>query len=68
MFVFACPIIAKCQCFLFTGHKRAAVGYGSYDPYNRHNIGGMLNRRLGGWKSNSRFNGGWNQYGIRNFP
>jgi len=48
---------------LFSGHKRAAVGYGSYDPYNRHNIGGMFNRRSGGWRSNSRFNGGWNQYG-----
>jgi len=48
---------------LFSGHKRAAVGYGSYDPYNRNNIGGMFNRRLGGWRSNSRFNGGWNQYG-----
>jgi hypothetical protein len=45
---------------LFTEHNRAAVGYGSYDPYN---IGGMFNRRSGGWRSNSRFNGGWNQYG-----
>jgi hypothetical protein len=23
----------------------------------------MFNRRSGGWRSNSRFNGGWNQYG-----
>ena len=52
-----------CFLFYFSGHKRAAVGYGSYDPYNRHNIGGMFNRRSGGWGSNSRFNGGWNQYG-----
>jgi hypothetical protein len=29
----------------------------------RNNIGGMLNRRSGGWGSNSRFNGGFNQYG-----
>jgi hypothetical protein len=46
-----------------SGHKRAAVGYGSYNPYRRNNIGGMLNRRSGGWGSNSRFNGGFNQYG-----
>ena len=52
---------------MLTGHKRAAVGYGSYDPYSRHNIGGMLNRRSGGWRSNSRFNGGWNQYGKLSF-
>jgi hypothetical protein len=42
---------------LLTGHKRAAVGYGSYDPYHGNNIGGMFNRRSGGWRSNSRFNG-----------
>ena len=48
---------------MLSGHKRAAVGYGSYDPYSRNNIGGMFNRRSGGWRSNSRFNGGWNQYG-----
>jgi hypothetical protein len=48
---------------LLTGHKREAVGYGSYDPYHGNNIGGMFNRRSGGWRSNSRFNGGWNQYG-----
>jgi len=34
-----------------SGHKRAAVGYGSYNPYRRNNIGGMLNRRSGGWGS-----------------
>ena len=48
---------------MLSGHNRAAVGYGSYDPYNRNNIGGMFNRRSEGWRSNSRFNGGWNQYG-----
>ena len=48
---------------MLTGHKREAVGYGSYDPYHGNNIGGMFNRRSGGWRSNSRFNGGWNQYG-----
>ena len=48
---------------MFSGHKRAAVGYGSYDSYNRNNIGVMFNRRSGEWRSNSRFNGGWNQYG-----
>jgi hypothetical protein len=48
---------------LFSGHKRAAVGYGSYDPDNSNNIGGMFNRRSGEWRSNSRFNDGWNQYG-----
>ena len=48
---------------MLTGHKREAVGYGSYDLYHGNNIGGMFNRRSGGWRSNSRFNGGWNQYG-----
>ena len=46
---------------MLTGHKREAVGYGSYDPYHGNNIGGMFNRRSGGWRSNSRFNGGLNQ-------
>ena len=55
--------IVYCYIFCFSGHKRAAVRYGSYDPFNRNNIGGMFNRRSGGWGSNSRFNGGWNQYG-----
>ena len=54
-------------CFLFSGHKRAAVGYGSYGRYNRHNIGGMFNRISGGWRSHSRINGGWNQYGKLSF-
>jgi hypothetical protein len=29
----------------------------------KKNHNNMFNRRSGGWGSNSRFNGGWNQYG-----